>query len=154
MSPRIKWGLIAGAGVAVLNLCGGALMGALNNCISIVTVSIAAAVAGYFVAQQEPSGEAVKAGAVAGAVVGGMNLVSQLVGGVMGGFIGASLLSSFSTLAQVSPDEITSGMRMGIGLILISAVVVGAILILLGTGIGALTAKLTAPKVDVVSAPF
>jgi hypothetical protein len=149
MSPRIKWGLIAGAGVAVLNLCGGALIGALNNCIAIVTVSVAAALAGYFTGQHEPPAEAVKAGAVAGAVVGGVNLVSQLIGGAIGGFIGSRILASFSDMALMDPSEVAAGTGLGFGIIFITAVAVGILLILVGAGIGALTAKLTAPKVNV-----
>ena len=148
MSPRIKWGLITGAGVAILNLCGGTLMGAFNNCLSIVTVAIAAIVAGYFCAHQEPADEAVKAGGIAGVIIGGINLISQLIGGILGGLIGTGILASFTPQAQADPTSFSQGVGLGIGIIVIAALVTGLTLILGGAGIGALTAKLTMPKVE------
>ncbi len=146
MSPRIKWGLITGAGVALLNLCGGTLMGAFNNCLSIITVAIAAAIAGYFCAQQEPSSEAIKAGGIAGAIIGVINLVSQLIGGIIGGLIGAGMLASFNHQAQANPSSFSKGVGIGLGIIVIAAIVMGLILILGGAGVGALTAKLSLPR--------
>ena len=143
MSPRIKWGLLAGGAVALLNLCGGVLIGAVNNCITIITVSIAAAAAGYFCARQEPAAEAIKAGATAGAIIGVISLVSQLIGGVIGGLVGASILASVSPIAQQDPSVYTQGAGLGIGIIVASAIGVGIILIFAGAGIGALAAKLS-----------
>jgi len=54
MLPRVKWGLITGGAVAILNLCGGVLMGAVNNCLAIVTVAGATIVAGYFAPVKNP----------------------------------------------------------------------------------------------------
>lgn len=141
MSPRVKWGLIAGGGVALLNLCGGTLMGAINNCLSLFTVAIAAAVAGYFCAQQEPAEEAVKAGGLAGALVGGLNLISQLLGGLLGGLAGTGILAAFTPQAQADPANFSLGVGIGLGVIVLSAFICGVILIPIGAGIGALTAK-------------
>lgn len=146
MSPRIKWALITGGVIAFLNLCGGTLMGAFNNCLSIVTVAIAAAAAGYFCAQQEPADETVKAGAISGSIVGVINLISQLIGGVIGGLIGSGMLASFSTQAQRDPSSFTQGVGLGIGIIVLAAIGTGIILIPVAAGIGALTAKLATPK--------
>ena len=143
MSPRIKWGLLAGGAVALLNLCGGVLIGAVNNCITIITVSIAAAAAGYFCARQEPAAEAIKAGATAGAIIGVISLVSQLIGGIIGGFVGAGILSSVSPVANQDPSAFSQGVGLGIGVIIASAIIVGIILIFAGAGIGALAAKLS-----------
>jgi hypothetical protein len=145
MSPRIKWGLVTGAVIAVLNLCGGALIGALNNCLSFITVIIASAIAGYLCARYEPASEATKAGAVAGAIVGGLNLISQLIGGLIGGIIGSGILAAGIPDSLNSP-EFVSGVGIGMGIIVIAAIIIGAILILVGAGVGALTAKLSLPK--------
>ncbi|MCX6081252.1 MAG: hypothetical protein NTW32_17105 [Chloroflexi bacterium] len=150
MSPRLKWGLITGGVVALLNLCGGTLLGAFNNCFSIVTVAIAAVVAGYFCAHQEPAEEAIKAGGIAGAIVGAMNLVSQLIGGILGGLIGLGILAAFTPQAKADPSSFSMGAGLGIGIIVIAAIVTGIILILGGAGIGALTAKLAMPKTETV----
>lgn len=150
MSPRIKWGLIAGGAVALLNLCGGTLVGAFNNCISLITVSIAAAVAGYLCAQQEPSQEAIKAGAISGALVGVLSMVGQLIGGIIGGLIGTSMLAAFSPQAQSDP-AFSQGVGLGIGIIVIAALGVGLLMILGGAGIGALTAKLSLPRAEVAA---
>lgn len=149
MTPRLRWGLITGTVVALLNLCGGTLIGAFNNCLSIVTVTVAAAIAGYFCARQEPSTDAVKAGGVAGMVVGIINLVSQLIGGVIGGLVGTGLLASFTSQVQADPASFTQGVGIGLGIIMIAALGVGVILILLGAGVGALTAKIAMPKSEV-----
>ncbi len=145
MSPRIKWGLVTGAVIVVLNFCGGALIGAFNNCISVITVIIASAIAGYLCARSEPASEATKAGAVAGAIVGGLNLISQLIGGLIGGIIGSRILAAEIQNSLNSP-EFMSGVGMGIGIIVIVAMITGFILILVGAGTGALTAKLFLPK--------
>lgn len=145
MSPRFKWGLIAGAGVAVLNLCGGMLMGVFNNCLSVITVTLAAAAAGYFCGRQEKAGEAVRAGAIAGTLVGFINLASQLVGGTLGGLIGAGFLSAFSQSSSSDPTTWLKGVGVGFGLIIVLALVFGAALIFLGAGVGALAAKLALP---------
>ncbi len=150
MSPRIKWGLITGGVVALLNLCGGTLIGAFNNCLSIVTVTIASIVAGYFCAHQEPADEAVKAGGISGAIVGGINLISQLIGGILGGLVGTGILASFDPRVKANPTSFSQGVGLGIGIIVIVALVTGLILILGGAGIGALTAKLAMPQVAVI----
>ena len=146
MSPRVKWGLITGGCVALLNLCGGTLLGAVNNCLALFTVAIAAVVAGYFCAQQEPADEAIKAGGISGAIVGGVSLLSQLLGGVLGGLAGTGILAAFSPQAKADPGSFSLGIGIGLGIILLSALVCGAIFIPMGAGIGALTAKLSLPK--------
>jgi hypothetical protein len=153
MSPRIKWGLIAGGVVALFNICGGMLIGALNNCFSIFTVSIAAAVAGYFVGQQDLPEEMTKAGATAGAIVGGINLISQLFGGIIGGLVGTGIMASLNNNAQADPAAFSTGVGIGFGLIIFMAIIFGSILIAVGAGIGALTAKKTMPQLPASDMP-
>lgn len=151
MLPRIKWGLIAGGVVALLNLCGGSLIGAFNNCLSLVTVPIAAILAGYFCARQEPPEEAIKAGGVAGGIVGVINIISQTIGGMIGGLVGAGFLASYTNQAQADPTTFTQGVGLGLGVIVAAAMITGALLTLVSVGLGALTAKLTMPKAEVIS---
>jgi len=148
MLPRVKWGLITGGAVAILNLCGGVLMGVVNNCLAIVTVTIATIVAGYFCARQEPTEDAVRAGGIAGAIIEGINLISQLIGGILGGLVGTGILASFTPQAKADPASFTQAVGLGISIIVVTTVVVGLILVLGCAGIGALTAKLAMPYVS------
>jgi hypothetical protein len=148
MKPRIKWGLVTGGVVAIMNLCGGTLIAAFNNCLSVITVIIAAAIAGYFCGRQEPAPEAVKGGGIAGVIVGAINLVSQLIGGLIGGMAGLGLLAAFGSQAQTDPLSLFQGGGIALGVIALAAFLVGAVLILVGAGVGALAARLATPKVD------
>jgi hypothetical protein len=151
MSPRIKWGLITGGVVAILNFCGGSLVGVFNNCLAIVTVTIAAIGAGYLSAQQEPAEEAIKAGGIAGAIVGGINLISQLIISFIAGLIGSGMMAYFMPHAQANAPSFPQSTEVGLDITLFAAILVGLMLILGGAGIGAWAAKLAKPKTDATS---
>lgn len=148
MSPHVKWGLITGGVVAIINICGGILIGALNNCLSIVTVTIATTVAGYFSAQQEPAEKAINAGGIAGAIIGGINLITQMIISVIAGLVGSGTMPYFMPQAQSNAPSFPQGTGMGLGITLLAVIIVGLLLLAGSAGIGALTAKLSVPKND------
>ncbi len=145
MTPRVRWGLIAGGVLALLNLCGGTLIGIFNNCLILLTVAAGAGAAGYLSAREEPAAEAQKSGAIAGAIAGGLSLVGQLVGAVIGGIVGTSILASLNPeLQQVDPSQLAGGAAIGVVASLATSLCVGVVMIAVGAGIGALTARLAA----------
>jgi hypothetical protein len=81
MTPRVRYGLIAGGVGLVINICVGALIGLCGPFIGL----IAGAAAGFFAAQAEKAptqAEGARLGAIAGAIAGTLVLVGQLSGGV------------------------------------------------------------------------
>lgn len=81
MSPRIKFGLIAGGIGLVLNICVAAVMGVCGPGVA----AVAGALAGYFAAKNErplSQGEGAKSGAIAGLIAGGLVLIGQILGGI------------------------------------------------------------------------
>ncbi|MDX1522894.1 MAG: hypothetical protein R3264_14800 [Anaerolineae bacterium] len=82
MTPRVKFGLIAGGIGLVLSTCVSAAVGVCGPIISILV----GAGAGYFTAQAENAPtrqDGAKFGAISGAIAGTLSLVGQLIGGLI-----------------------------------------------------------------------
>jgi len=82
MKPRIRIGLMVGAVALILNLVVAFVLGLCSP----VLAAVAGAVAGWFTAREENSGnkgEAAKAGALSGVLTGILMLVGQVVGGIV-----------------------------------------------------------------------
>jgi uncharacterized protein YqgC (DUF456 family) len=146
MSPRLKYGLIAGIIIAVLNLCGASLMGAFNNCLALITVLIASAVAGYLCGKQEPAGQAAMGGAVAGGIIGGCSLVSLVLGNLIGSVVGVGIVSMASQNIQTGSSSFLSSLGTGVVVALVINICSGIVLCLAGAGVGALAANLSASQ--------
>ncbi|NOY99822.1 MAG: hypothetical protein GXP40_11600, partial [Chloroflexi bacterium] len=81
MSPRVKFGLLAGTIGLVLNTCVSGLFGICGPLVSL----LAGGAAGFFAARGEKrpaQGEGAKVGAIAGAISGALVLVGQIIGGL------------------------------------------------------------------------
>ena len=79
MKPSIKWGLIAGAVCAVLNVCVSTLFGVCGPMVAL----LAGAVAGFFTGQAAGlanKGQAAREGALAGGVAGALVFLGQMLG--------------------------------------------------------------------------
>jgi uncharacterized protein YqgC (DUF456 family) len=146
MSPRIKYGLIAGIIIAVLNLCGATLMGAFNNCLALITVLIASAIVGYLCGKQESAGQAAMSGAIAGGIVGGFSLVSQILGNLLGSVVGAGIVSVAYKNIPTSSSSFLTSMGTGVAVALVINICSGIVLCLAGAGVGALAANLSASQ--------
>jgi hypothetical protein len=142
MLPRIKWGFITGGIVALLNLCGGIMVGVCNNCFSIITVAIAAAIAGYFCGHQESIEKATKAGAISGLIIGVISLISQLIGGIIGGLSGTGIIDYYNKNISSSHSNIEQNLGAVMSIIIVGAFVMGGLIILESTVIGAVSAKI------------
>ena len=116
MSPRVKFGLIAGAIGLALNICVSAVMGICGP----VVAAIAGALAGYFAAKNEhplSKGEGAKTGAIAGAIAGGLVLIGQMLGGVAALTLLPAIYEAMDIpLAEVSSDPSywVSGLLMAV----------------------------------------
>jgi hypothetical protein len=81
MTARVKYGLIVGAVVMLLNVCVAAVMGICGPVMSLV----AGAIAGYLTAREEElpaAGDGARAGAVSGLIAGALVFLGQLIGGI------------------------------------------------------------------------
>ncbi len=81
MTPRIRFGLIAGLIGLVLNICISSVLGLCGP----LTALVAGAAAGFLAAQQEkvvPKGNGAQLGAIAGGIAGVLVLIGQLLGGL------------------------------------------------------------------------
>jgi hypothetical protein len=107
MKTAIKWGLIAGAVAAVLNICVSTLFGFCGPFMSL----LAGAAAGFFTGQAPglPSkGAAAREGTIAGGVAGAVGIVGQLLGGV-----GAVTLLQVSGTAPIFGSMPTAASPVG-----------------------------------------
>lgn len=147
MSLPVKWGLITGAVVAGLGLCGGGAIGVYYSCCALFVVLGGAALGSYLALKDDTTADRTKNGAIAGAIVGGGGLIGQTLGGVIGTLFSASLYALIPELAQNNPlgDPATMG-AVGIGANVGVGLCVGAILTGLAAGVGALMAGITGPK--------
>ena len=95
MTPRIKFGLIAGIIGLVINTCVSAALGICGP----FTALLAGATAGFFAAQQEKAttrGDGARLGAISGSIAGALVLIGQLIG-----VLGVLILVQISDIAPI-----------------------------------------------------
>lgn len=138
MLPRVRWGLIVGAGVLLLNVGVSLALGCCGPLVSLIGGALAA-----FLAVRDEGisvrKEASSVGAIAGVVAGGVGFVGQMIGGLIALAIGASnpqYLEMFGM--QGTGSEMAGYWAGGIG----AGVCFGLIGVGLAAGAGALTAYL------------
>jgi hypothetical protein len=144
MTPRVKYGLIAGAVGLVLNSC---ISAALGICGPLVAL-LAGAVAGFLTVRAEdtpPQGEGARLGAISGLIAGALVFVGQLIGGVI--VLALVPATGFQPIVGTlpAPSDITAQAAywlggMGVG------VCFGMIGLAVSAGAGALAGYLATPS--------
>jgi hypothetical protein len=105
MSPRIKFGLIAGVIGLVLNIC---IATAMGICGPLVALLAGAAAAFFTVQSEQPAtkGDGARTGAIAGSIAGFLVLIGQMIGG-LGALLfiqNSDVVMPFGTIPAPSAD--------------------------------------------------
>jgi hypothetical protein len=162
MSPKIKWGLIVGGALALLNLCGGGFLSWLFlACTGLLGIA-GAALAGYLGAKDEAPGEGAKAGAIAGAITGAVSLIGTGLAPVASSVIGFVFNTGIALLGSASgnnSDPLVSlfgSTLIGVPFLIVGLGVnlcVGLFMALISAGVGALAGMLGGPKAATIPPP-